>query len=125
MRERAVKHFGQILFLSAMLGLGVAPAAVAQAPSEQAPVPTSRINLTSDDRHVIKEIVLKDMKVDSAPEQITLEEGAVTPASVQLRAFPNDITSKVPQIKSHQFFVKDGRIAIVSPADKKIVEVIE
>jgi hypothetical protein len=88
------------------------PQSVAQAPAPGQEMRTSTINLTVEQRHVIKEIV-KDMPVENAPE------GAV------LRAFPSEITQKVPSIKSHKFFVKGQQVVIVSPDGNDVVEIIE
>ena len=38
---------------------------------------------------------------------------------------PELISQKVPQVKSHVLFVKDGQIVLVSPSDHKISEVVE
>ena len=35
------------------------------------------------------------------------------------------VGNKVPQIKSHEFFVKGNRVVIVSPKDNTIADVIE
>jgi len=38
---------------------------------------------------------------------------------------PEQIAAKVPQVKSHVFFIKNDKIVLVDPKDNKIVEVIE
>jgi hypothetical protein len=92
----------------------------------QAPiVPTQpKINLTLEQRHVIKEIV-KDMKVEPAPANTDIEVGTALPETVKLQPMPAEITAKVPSIKSHQFLVKDSKVVLVDPKDHKVVEVIE
>ena len=42
-----------------------------------------------------------------------------------LRSFPTEITDKVPQIKSHRFFVKGSQIVIVGGDSNDVVEIIE
>ena len=39
---------------------------------------------------------------------------------------PSEIANKVPQAKSHSFFVKDGdnAIVLVSPSDRRVADVI-
>jgi hypothetical protein len=106
--------------------LVVGPIAEGQTPSDNAPATaTSSVNLTSEQRHVIKEIVLKDLHVPKVTADVSLSVGSTVPQGVTLQAFPPDVTSKVPQIKSHEFFVKDDRVVIVSPKDNKIADVIE
>jgi hypothetical protein len=85
---------------------------------------TATINLTVEQRHVIKEIVLKDMKVASVTGDVPMAEGAMVPQTVALQSFPAEISDKVPQVKSHNFFVRDDRIALVDK-ERRVVEVIE
>jgi hypothetical protein len=84
----------------------------------------SKISLTLEQRHVIKEIV-KDLKIQSAPANTDISVGAELPQSIKLESIPNEIAAKVPQIKSHQFLVKDNKVVLVEPKDHKVVEVIE
>jgi hypothetical protein len=98
-------------------------AAEAQVPTEQPAAATRSINLTVENRHVIKEIV-KDLHVQSAPGNVALTVGATVPQSV-LQPLPAPVGEKVPQVKSHVFFVKDDKIVLVDPKENKIVEVIE
>src|ERR1700674_43004 len=86
---------------------------------------TPRVDLTAEQRHVIKEIVLKDLNVPKTTAQVSLSVGALVPNGVNLQPFPPEIGQKVPQIKAHEFFVKDDSVVIVSPKDHTIAEVIE
>jgi hypothetical protein len=95
----------------------------AQAPIEQPPAATRTINLTVENRHVIKEVV-KDLRVQDAPGNVALTVGATVPQSV-VHPLPEQVAAKVPQVKSHVFFVKDDKIVLVDPKENKIVEVIE
>ena len=92
----------------------------------QAPiVPTQpKINLTLEQRHVIREIV-KDLKIQPAPADTETAIGAALPMTLKLQAMPAEVSAKVPQIKSHQLFVTDGKVVLVEPKDRTIVDVIE
>jgi hypothetical protein len=104
--------------------LTVGPIAEGQTPSpSQPPGATRSASLTLEQRHVVKEIV-KDFKVAEAPAPAPVEVGARVPESVMLSPIPVEVSNKVPQIRTHSFFVKDGRIAIVGQ-DKTITDVIE
>jgi hypothetical protein len=35
------------------------------------------------------------------------------------------VAEKVPQVKSHLFFIEDGKVVIVDPKENKIVDSIE
>jgi hypothetical protein len=101
-------------------------AAQGQLPGSAPPpaVTQSKVNLTQEQRYTIKEII-KDAKVDPAPASTPMSVGATVPGNVKLNPMPTAVAEKVPQIKSHLFFVKDGKIAIVDPKDREVVEAIE
>jgi hypothetical protein len=90
-----------------------------------APAPRT-INLTQEQRFIIKEIVLKDMNVAKARADAPEAIGDTVPQDIDLHAMPPDIAAKVPQGKSHSFFVKqdDRVIVLVSPNDRRIADVI-
>jgi hypothetical protein len=91
------------------------PAAVAPAP---------RLKLTAEQEYIIREIVLKDLnmqKENSAPETI----GDSVPDDVKLYPLPPEVIQKVPQAQSHQFFVKDDEVVLVSSSDRRIADVIK
>ena len=95
----------------------------AQAPTE--PVPQARtVNLTVEQRYVIKEIV-KDLTVPKVSGNVPATIGTVVPEGVPLQPMPAAIGEKVPQVKSHRFFVTNDRIVLVNPNDTRIAEVID
>src|SRR5262249_26055966 len=81
-------------------------------------------NLSLEQRHTIKEII-KDEKIAKAPANVSVAAGGTVPDGVTLHDMPNLLAQKVPQIRSHQFFVAGDKIVIVEPKDRKIAEVIE
>ena len=97
----------------------------AQVPST-APVvkPTDTVNLTMEQRHIIKEIV-KDLKIAPAPAKQDISLGTEVPSTIKLEPMPAQVSAKVPQIRSHLFFVEDSKIILVEAKDRKIVDVIE
>jgi Protein of unknown function (DUF1236) len=101
------------------------PIAWGQAPSERAAPPaTTTVNLTLEQRHVIKEVV-KDLRLPKAPENAPATVGGTVPQSVPLQDMPAEIGTKVPQVKTHRFFVTNDRIVLVNPNDNRIADVIE
>lgn len=103
---------------AALLGLSLH--AVAQVPGEPV-APQPKINLTLEQRFIIKELI-KDLNVAPAPANTETSVGATVPAAVKLNPMPADVAAKVPQVKSHVFFVADGKIVIVDPKENKIVD---
>jgi hypothetical protein len=108
------------LLASAAAGQGQLPGGAPQPPA----VTQSKVNLTQEQRYTIKEII-KDAKVDPAPASTPMSVGATVPGNIQLNPMPTAVAEKVPQIKSHLFFVKDGKVVLVDPKDRAVVEAIE
>ncbi len=88
-------------------------------------VGVSRIKISEQDRHVIREIVLKEERVRPIERQIAIEVGGNVPETVELHSFPAIVVEKVPQVKTYSFFVRQDDIVIVDPKEKRVVEVIE
>jgi len=97
----------------------------AQIPQQkELPPPARTINLTLEQRHVIKEFV-KDVDVGKAPADVPVSVGAEVPEKVVLHDVPAELGRKVPQIKTHKFVVVQNKVVLVDPKDRKIAEVIE
>lgn len=88
------------------------------------PAAVRTVNLTLEQRHVIREL-LKDLKVDQSTDDHKVAAGDDVPAKVVPQPIPALIGQKVPQIKSHRFYVTQQQIVIVDPQEQKVVEVIE
>jgi hypothetical protein len=96
-----------------------------QSPTTPAIAPAPRINLTAEQEFIIREIVLKDLNVAKAKPDAPETVGDAVPENVELHPIPPDVAAKVPQVKSHEFFVKDDKIILVSPSDRLIADVIQ
>ena len=100
----------------------------AQVPST-APVvkPADTVNLTMEQRHVIKEIIIKDMKIAEPPDptKIPIQVGDTIPSGIPLQPMPVEVAAKIPQLKAHSFIVKDDKVIIVDPKDNKIAALVE
>jgi hypothetical protein len=103
------------------------PSAAAQVPSS-APTarPTHRINLTVEQQHVIREIIVKELKFKEATQPNTPDAvGETVPSGVVLHPIPVEVSVKVPQVRTHSFFIKDSHIFVVDPKDNKVAEVVK
>jgi hypothetical protein len=88
--------------------------------------PTPRtVNLTAEQGFIIREIILKDLAVPKAKPDAPETIGDKVPENVELYPIPPEVAMKVPQVKSHTFFVKDQTIILVSPSDRLIADVIK
>src|SRR5262249_37073209 len=75
-----------------------------------------------EQRHTIKEFV-KDMKADATDVQATV--GEPVPPGINPRPMPSDVGQRVPQVKTHRFFLTAQQIVIVDPKDNKVADVIK
>jgi hypothetical protein len=96
-----------------------------QSPTTPAIAPSPRINLTAEQEFIIREIVLKDLNVPKAKPDAPETIGDAVPENIELHPIPPDVTTKVPQVKSHEFFVKGDKIILVSPSDRLVADVIK
>lgn len=101
----------------------------AQVPAT-APVvkPADTVSLTMEQRHIIKEIIVKDLKIAEPQDhaaKLPTQVGETIPSGIPLQPMPVEVSAKVPQIKSHSFIVKDDKVIIVDPKDNKVAALIE
>jgi hypothetical protein len=121
-------RFAAIAMLAACVALPAV--ALAQVPgSGPVPMPTETVNLTMEQRHIIKEIIIKDLKTPApsseAAAKMTTKPGETVPAGIALQPMPVEVSAKVPQVRTHSFFVDNDKVIIVDPKDNKIATVIE
>jgi hypothetical protein len=96
-----------------------------QPPALQEPAHVSpRLNLSLEQRHTIKEIV-KDLKLRASSAETQPKIGDPAPSNIDLQPMPAEVGQKVPQIKSHMFFLTADQFVIVDPKDKKVADVIK
>ena len=120
--QRIEWRFGLV---AAAILLCIGPARAQTPPNKDVPVTSRTVNLTLEQRHVIRELV-RDLKLNPAEgDSKKVAAGDDVPDKVELRPIPTLIGQKVPQIKSHRFYVTQQQIVIVDPQDAKVVEVIE
>ena len=102
------------------LGMAVHP----QSQAEDAIAPAGKLNLTLEQKHVIRELI-KDLKVDPATAPTQSAVGDTVPQDVNVRPMPSEIGLRVPQIKAHRFVYTAERILIIDPKDNRVAEVVE
>jgi hypothetical protein len=108
--------------LAALCASGKNVNAQTNAPPAVAPAP--RLKLTAEQEYIIREILLKDSNVqkeNSAPETV----GDAVPDAVKLYPLPPEVIQKVPQARSHMFFVQDDEVILVSSSDRRVADVIK
>ena len=95
-----------------------------QSNNEPAVAPARTVNLTTEQRFIIKEIVLKDLNVPKARAGAPESIGDRVPSNVELHDMTPELARKVPEAKSHQFYVTADAIVLVSRSDRKVADVI-
>lgn len=109
----------------AAISLAQAPILPAQAQpptNPEVPATTRTLNLSIEQRHIIRELV-SELKVPPADAKVSA--GDVVPQGIELRPIPPLLGQKVPQIKSHRFFVTGKQIVLVEPREDRVAEIIE
>ena len=109
----AMKRTAWVMALTAGFLLG---GAIAQTPpDDKEPIPPRSIQLTAEQDHVIKEIVLKDMHIKQVLRSPEIKIGEKVPADIELQIFPPLVAEKVPQVRTYKFFITENQIVVVSP----------
>lgn len=120
-------HKVPIVALALVLPLMGSTARSQTAPSpiapQQLPPASSKLNLTLEQRHTIREIV-KDMKADTSSGGVQAV-GQAVPPGVSPHPMPGIVGQKVPQVKAHRYFLTAEQIVIVDPKDDRVSEVIK
>jgi hypothetical protein len=117
------------ILLATVTAVGLlAPASevAAQLNPEPAIAPAPRtINLTAEQRFIIKEIVHKDLNVPKAQADAPESIGDTVPPEVELHDMTPELAQKIPEAKSHKFYVTADAIVLVSPSDRRVADVIK
>jgi hypothetical protein len=117
-----------VAVLAAMLIVSQPVVAQIPAPGSPSQQTAETVNLTMEQRHVIMEIILKDLKIGPPQDQtakVPTNVGEVVPQGIPLQPMPVEVSAKVPQIKSHSFIVKDDTVVIIDPKDNKVAALVE
>jgi hypothetical protein len=103
-----------------------APSTLTAQVQKDAPIVSSErtINLTEENRYVIREVVLKDPNVpkEQGPRAAI---GDPLPPGVATQPFPADVAQKIPSLRSHRFFVTDQEVVIVDPKSNKVADIVK
>ena len=85
---------------------------------------TPTINLTMEQKHIIKETV-KELQIEGVADNLEVTIGEAVPKTVQLHPIPAQLSEKISHIKNHLFFIKGVQIVIVDPRENKAVDIID
>lgn len=117
-----------LVTVAGLLALSGLPAHAQTSTPQQDKAPaitSSKINITAQQRHVIKENLLPGRDSAKTPPSRTIKVGETPPADAELRRIPEIVAEKVPQIRSYSFFIADEQIVLVDMTEKKVVEIVD
>src|SRR5438477_12576633 len=104
--------------------LAIAAAAVliigldVRAQTPETPAPTQpKINLTLEQRHIIKEIV-KDLKIAPAPAKQDITPGTEVTSTIKPEPMPAHVSATAPTIEPHPI-IGESRKPILAPANDR------
>jgi len=102
----------------------VAPLAWAQPIQQDRQDSTLTVNLTMDQKHIIKE-TLKELKIEGVAANLEVAIGKAVPKTIQLHPMPAELSEKFSHIKNHLFFLKGSQIVIGEPRENMAVDIID
>jgi hypothetical protein len=112
---KALIRNGTIL-LALLAGIGAAAAASVRSAGFD--------GLTDAQRQEIWQGVSKQATIESLPAGFKAAVGATVPGPIKTEPLPNDVSAAVPVVKSYDFAMAQGRVLIVDPSSKKIVDIL-
>jgi len=69
--------------------------------------------------------VYKDLNVPRAQAGAPESIGDAVPPNIELHDMTPELAERVPQAKSHKFYVTSDAIVLVSPSDRRVADVIK
>jgi hypothetical protein len=102
----------------------LASAGVAAAAGMSATASKDSLGLTSDQTRTIYQDINKVSTRASAPAGFDAKVGAVVPSTISLHALPSDVASKVPTVKPYDYAMLRGKVLLIDPKAKKVVDIV-
>lgn len=82
------------------------------------------LTLSSAQRKTAWDDLSKGAPKQILPSGYSATAGSVVPSTLKIQPIPEKTAKDVPSLKSYDFAVVQGKVLIVNPSDKKIVDVI-
>jgi len=107
-----------------MAGVSAASAAGMSQSNSTVSQPAGTLSLTSAQQKTVWNDLHGQATEQKAPSGFNATVGAIVPSAVKTEPVPSRAATSVPALKSFNFAMVDGKLLIVNPSDKKIVDVI-
>ena len=82
------------------------------------------LNLTSAQRKMAWADLSAESSKQNIPPGFKANVGAVVPSTFKIEPVPGKAAENIPSLKAYDFAMTPGKLFIVNPSDKKIVDVI-
>jgi Protein of unknown function (DUF1236) len=111
-------------------GMGMASAASNQATpnmstsSAMQPTAKDSLSLTRSQQRTAWNDIRKLDTSQAAPTGFAASVGTTVPNEISLKSMPGNLASRVAALKPYDYVLVKGKLLIVNPGDKKVVEVI-
>jgi hypothetical protein len=111
-------------------GIGVASAADHQAMSNNSAKPAMQstakdsLSLTRLQQRTAWRDISKEASSQKAPGGFTAAVGATIPNDLSLKPVPAKVATRISSLKPYDYALLHGKLLIVNPNDKKVVDVI-
>ena len=124
-------HLTAIATVAALAsGIGVASAADHQAMSNNSAKPAMQsmakdtLSLTRSQQRTAWRDISKQASSQKAPGDFTASVGATVPNDLSLQPMPAKVATRISSLKPYDYAMLHGKLLIVNPNDKKVVDVI-
>ena len=120
------KHISVALAAGLLLaGVSAVSAAETSKPGSTMAQPASdTLTLTSAQQKTVWNDLRGQATDQKAPAGFDARVGSIVPSTVKIEPMPSKTATDVPALKSFNFAMVNGKLLIVNPSDKKIVDVI-
>jgi len=118
-----------IVLAAAMIVTGAAAASAASmsqssSGSTMARPANDTLDLTSTQRKTAWNDLSKSAAKQNEQKGFNARVGIVVPATLKIEPVPSSVATSIPRLRPYDFAMVEGKLVIVNPSDKKIVEVI-
>jgi hypothetical protein len=68
--------------------------------------------------------ISKEATSQAAPQKFAASVGTTVPADISIQSVPANVATRISVLKPYDYALLHGKLLIVNPADKKVVDVI-
>jgi Protein of unknown function (DUF1236) len=110
--------------LSGIVAASAAGMSQSSSHSTMARAASDTLSLTSTERKTAWNDLRGQTATQNEPRSFNVTVGAVVPTTLKIEPVPSKVADAIPALRPYDFAMVRGKLVIVNPADKKIVEVI-